>query len=245
MSQKYPHGTRLSISSFLCTVLYEGPVKGTPGTWLGVEWDDPSRGKHSGEHNGTQYFSTRFIPVLDTGIDYRIPCAGSFIRPDRKTDGERTFLDALKEKYASHHEYEQIFLEDSGKEIEMIGFDKIEAQQRWACRTRFLIPSNLRELAVVVLDSMMIRWSNPFDEIRNICPRIGSLDLSRNLFSTLSEVARICRPLTELRTLRLTGNRFSDISLSEELHDAFNRIQWLALNMCGLSWEEVYALIGS
>ena len=52
-------GSRLSIASFLCTVLYIGPVKDTSGTWLGVEWDDPSRGKHSGTHNSVQYFSTR------------------------------------------------------------------------------------------------------------------------------------------------------------------------------------------
>lgn len=53
-------GTRLSISSCLCTILYIGPVKGTTGTWWGVEWDDPSRGKHSGAHDGHQYFSTRY-----------------------------------------------------------------------------------------------------------------------------------------------------------------------------------------
>ena len=27
--------------------------------WLGVEWDDPARGRHSGEHGGRQYFVTR------------------------------------------------------------------------------------------------------------------------------------------------------------------------------------------
>ena len=29
------------------------------GDWLGVEWDDPSRGKHDGSHNGQRYFMTR------------------------------------------------------------------------------------------------------------------------------------------------------------------------------------------
>ena len=52
-------GDRLSISSCLCTVLYIGPVEGTSGMWLGVEWDDPSRGKHSGTRNACEYFSTR------------------------------------------------------------------------------------------------------------------------------------------------------------------------------------------
>jgi len=55
-------GTRLSFSSHRCSVLYSGPVEGTTGTWLGVEWDDPSRGKHSGSHNGVHYFTTRYLP---------------------------------------------------------------------------------------------------------------------------------------------------------------------------------------
>jgi hypothetical protein len=66
-----------------------------------------------------------------------------------------------------------------------------------------------------------------------------SLDLSRNLFSTLSTVAEICRPLKELRTLRLTGNRFWEILLEGEMVDAFVNVEWLALNMCALRWDEV------
>lgn len=38
------------------TIRYIGPVPPTKGEWIGVEWDDKARGKHSGEHNGTQYF---------------------------------------------------------------------------------------------------------------------------------------------------------------------------------------------
>ena len=142
-------GTRLSISSFLCTVLYIGPVKDTSGTWLGVEWDDPSRGKHSGTHNGVQYFSTQYFPLsprpqwgrrnsrlrfMISSAESRVPGAGSFIRPGKKTDGERTFVDGVRGKYASNAEYERVVLEDSGKEIEMIGFDKIEQQQKYLLR---------------------------------------------------------------------------------------------------------------
>lgn len=29
------------------------------GLWLGVEWDEPDRGKHDGSHDGVQYFSCR------------------------------------------------------------------------------------------------------------------------------------------------------------------------------------------
>lgn len=49
-------GQRLSYDGNLCTVRYVGEVRGTKGEWLGVEWDDPTRGKHSGEHGGVNYF---------------------------------------------------------------------------------------------------------------------------------------------------------------------------------------------
>ena len=49
-------GQRLSYSGSLCTVRYIGPVAGTEGEWLGVEWDNVSRGKHSGQHGGKRYF---------------------------------------------------------------------------------------------------------------------------------------------------------------------------------------------
>jgi tubulin-specific chaperone E len=82
------------------------------------------------------------------------------------------------------------------------------------------------------------------EEIERTCPRITELDLSRNLFERLGAVAEICRGLNSLRSLRLTGNRFSDVTFTEELQGAFCRVEWLALNMCALYWDEV-PLLGS
>jgi dynactin complex subunit len=49
-------GKRRSYDGALCTVRFIGEVAGTTGVWLGVEWDDPSRGKHDGHHKGVRYF---------------------------------------------------------------------------------------------------------------------------------------------------------------------------------------------
>lgn len=54
-------GQRRSFDGHLCTVRYVGTVQGTTGDWLGVEWDDVTRGKHSGEHKGVRYFSCMCI----------------------------------------------------------------------------------------------------------------------------------------------------------------------------------------
>jgi len=58
MSSFHP-GKRLSTKGERCTVRYVGEVKGKQGQWLGVEWDDPTRGKHSGTHEGFEYFKCR------------------------------------------------------------------------------------------------------------------------------------------------------------------------------------------
>lgn len=56
-----PHiGQRLSFNTHPCTVRYVGPVDGTAGQWIGVEWDDPTRGKHNGIYAGKRYFTCKF-----------------------------------------------------------------------------------------------------------------------------------------------------------------------------------------
>lgn len=42
-------------------VLFVGEVDGSSGVWVGVDWDNPSRGKHDGCHNGKSYFTARYI----------------------------------------------------------------------------------------------------------------------------------------------------------------------------------------
>lgn len=60
MTGEFYPGQRLSYDKHLCTVQYVGEVHNTKGQWLGVEWDEPNRGKHDGEHNGVKYFKCMF-----------------------------------------------------------------------------------------------------------------------------------------------------------------------------------------
>jgi len=52
-------GHRVDIAGHVGTVRYQGELAGQTGEWLGIEWDDVSRGKHNGELNGQVYFSCR------------------------------------------------------------------------------------------------------------------------------------------------------------------------------------------
>lgn len=52
-------GTRVALAGSLGTIKFANYVDNTNGLWLGVEWDDPQRGKHSGTKDGKQYFQCR------------------------------------------------------------------------------------------------------------------------------------------------------------------------------------------
>ncbi|KAL2814854.1 hypothetical protein BDW59DRAFT_19736 [Aspergillus cavernicola] len=226
---------RRSYNDDLCTIRYVGKVEGTSGEWLGVEWDDPTRGKHSGNHQGVKYFSCL----------RKHPTAGSFVRPSRAADSPRGFLEALREKYAS--EFEQTLarqtgadnlekpIEFNGKIAEEVGFDKIRRQL-----------AELEELKVVLLDGLRIAGvlAQQADrdqievaraEIERTCPKITELDLSRNLLTSWTDVADVCGPLKRLRLLKLNGNRFGPVTEGLRL----DGIEELHLDETLASWEQI------
>uniref|UniRef100_A0A8C5NDD2 Tubulin-specific chaperone E n=1 Tax=Gouania willdenowi TaxID=441366 RepID=A0A8C5NDD2_GOUWI len=90
-------GRRLSCDGELATVRYIGPVPPTTGLWLGVEWDNPDRGKHNGSHEGVQYFTCRH------------PTGGSFVRPTKVSFGV-DYLTALQQVY--HNDMEMVKSEE-------------------------------------------------------------------------------------------------------------------------------------
>ncbi|SCZ96081.1 BZ3500_MvSof-1268-A1-R1_Chr8-1g09991 [Microbotryum saponariae] len=75
------------------TIRYVGSIPPTAGEWLGIEWDDPTRGKHDGVHDktGVRYFECR---------NKSSSTCASFIRPNSKgLNHGRSFAQALKAKY--------------------------------------------------------------------------------------------------------------------------------------------------
>ncbi|KAJ2897871.1 putative tubulin-specific chaperone e protein [Zalerion maritima] len=227
MATSYSIGHRVSYDGAVCTVRYVGEVKGTPGSWLGVEWDDPGRGKHDGSHKGVQYFK-----CLST-----FPTSASFVRPFRPAESARSFLEAVREKYASEARGDFVPAKEiviSGKVAEEVGFDKIRRQQ-----------ARLKELKVVILDSLRINTAVSRDDqlyqITETCPDIVELDLSRNLFTNFQVIRDIVAQLKNVRRLKLNGNRFQNILNTPSLEgseSAFQGIKELALDETLLTWEE-------
>lgn len=51
-------GRRVCVGTYTGVAQYVGQLPGTDFMWVGVEWDDPSRGKHNGVYNDIRYFQT-------------------------------------------------------------------------------------------------------------------------------------------------------------------------------------------
>jgi hypothetical protein len=81
----------------------------------------------------------------------------------------------------------------SGKVAEEIGFEKIRQQQ-----------AQVDELKVVLVDGLCInRAESGSSKVKDVCPKIVELDLSRNLFEGVEEIGVICMQLEKLKSLRL------------------------------------------
>jgi len=83
----------------------------------------------------------------------------------------------------------------SGKQVEEFDYQQINKRH-----------SDLQNLRIVVLDRMLLRQATsaaPHPDLKETCANIAELDLSRNLFESLDEVAHICVQLKGLRTLTL------------------------------------------
>ena len=85
-----------------------------------------------------------------------------------------------------------------------MGFDKIRKQL-----------AMLNELRIVLLDGLCIASPTPtsskdeqskkrgLEKIKETCPRIRELDLSRNLVDQWADVVGVCGQLGELRSLKV------------------------------------------
>lgn len=216
-------GTRISHSGNIGTVRFVGPVDGTNGAWIGVEWDDPSRGKHSGTKDGKVYFSCS------------VPNSGSFIRPSSKISYGTSFLKALKSKYieAFHGAagQETIILGSSNGaiEVEAVNLDKI--------RGKFADLTRLREVS---LDNELPATCDASEgTIRQACPSIRGLDLSKSLIPSWDVVASIAAELPNLERLALNYNRLQMPHDPARLSSSFPRLTELLLNATLISWAHM------
>ncbi|KAI0811010.1 hypothetical protein BC629DRAFT_1580180 [Irpex lacteus] len=217
-------GTRLVHSGYLGTIRFIGPVDGTQGSWLGIEWDDPKRGKH----RERKMANNTFIALKN---------AGSFIRPNAVISYGVSFLEALIAKYTevpTEDTVEKVVLGSSNGTIE------VEAVRLNKIRANLSRLDNLREVS---LDNERVARADTPGEIQKTCPGIRGLDLSKNLLPSWDIVALIVAELPRLQRLALNHNRLAMPQDTMRFSSAFSAIQELQLNTTLIPWGDVKQLV--
>ncbi|XP_076442503.1 tubulin-specific chaperone E-like [Babylonia areolata] len=217
-------GDRIASAGDFGTVKFIGCVPPTKGTWLGVEWDDSSRGKHDGSHEGVRYFETNH------------PTSGSFVRP-KKVDLGQDCLLAIQGRYGMQEngdagvDTEELFVlsaDNKATVVEMVGAHKINQKQ-----SQF---SRLKEVSVRAKNVYGIESDHL---LSSMLPNIIELDLSLNLLGSWDMVAKICKQLPHLYNLHVSENRLAFPTSPQQLAPAFSKVKILYLNKMALTWQQV------
>uniref|UniRef100_A0A8C2AFW8 Tubulin-specific chaperone E n=1 Tax=Cyprinus carpio TaxID=7962 RepID=A0A8C2AFW8_CYPCA len=219
-------GRRVSCDGERGTVRYVGPVPPTAGLWLGVEWDDPERGKHDGSHEGVRYFTCRH------------PTGGSFVRPKKASFGV-DYVTALKQRYEV--ELQEVIGEElkiSSRTVMMVGFeDQLEAlRELQLSHNRLSIssePSRLSPafscLRVLSLNSCALTWT----QVLHCAPMWQHLEELYLADNDITELLRPHRVLQTLKVLDLSNNHIVQETVLEISH--LPCLEKLNLSSSGLS----------
>ncbi|CAI4038472.1 hypothetical protein SMKI_05G0830 [Saccharomyces mikatae IFO 1815] len=222
----YKVGDRLKIGGYFCTIKFIGYIKPWPSIKAyGVEWDNHSRGKHSGTIDGIRYF------------DVHYPNSGSFLKESRIKDPSIRrikFYEALSEKYGSSSSNINN-LSIGNKKIETLGFHELDVKNR-----------NFKNLKKIVLrDSDIALISRNQNELKCViqeCMNVRELDLSLNLFTNIDSLCQFIEPLKSLETLNISQNRFSEGWHDLKQYD-LSHIKTLYVSSCDFSCEDVGKLL--
>ncbi|KAI9472262.1 MAG: hypothetical protein EXX96DRAFT_642823 [Benjaminiella poitrasii] len=229
-------GSRIQVGKDRATIKFIGSVINSKGEWLGIEWDDPLRGKHDGTHEQVKYFSCRY------------PTSGSFVRyhPQKILTGV-TFLQALKEKYLEEDDITTVQGEEYDKskdrgelywggnkniKVETYGFEKIQRSQR-----------QLSNLKIVGLAEQFVAFAGTPNEIMSAQLTIEDLDLSRNLISNWDTISDIVSQLPHLIILRINQLQLASPQPTQRFN--LTNLRTLALNETLISWKDIELLAPS
>ncbi|KAJ8678996.1 hypothetical protein QAD02_014783 [Eretmocerus hayati] len=217
-------GCRVNCEGHRGTVKYVGTVGNTMGQWLGIDWDDPGRGKHSGTYEGVKYYEAWH------------PNSGSFIRPGKANFGV-SCPEAIRIRYGLIDDELAGIDKDTIASIrktlnapfvEMVGFQKVNRKQ-----------SKFDQLEIICLQDQCVSNAGEPSELAQLCPRAKELDLSHNLINSWRTVAEIGIQLPELQHLNVSDN---ELPVPDEMNlyqNAFSNVSHLAMGRLKYNWLSV------
>ena len=234
-------GKRVELNEKTAKIKYVGPLKhkkdcNEKEIWLGLEWEDKTRGKHNGTVEGFEYFKT-------TNGDN----SGSLIKMTKVNVGQ-TFKGALGYKYNFYEEEGNDYHKDIDKALEKDNFivtDKkiinIELVGKEKAAKKF---SEFEYMPCIDLNYSYINSLGT--DLSNILPRLKELSLSRTLLTKWSEMLDILVQFKNLNLLNFSENilifddEFDSLIKKFEEGEIKQHLNTLVLNKCDL---DTYHLI--
>jgi len=223
------------------TVRYLGPVasaKDPTAAWVGVEWDDSTRGKHDGSVVTAAGEIVRHFTCVKPGLT-----SASFLKPNKLNRGT-SFMAVLHRRYvgpdapleAPNQVFEGAYANTSKggqKAIEFLGEKKIRARQQIGTLTK------------VSMRGEHVAWAGE-EEVQE-ASHLVEVDVQGNLWSDWEELGKLARQLPRLEILHLNSNLMrplqAPVEEGESLRRSFLGLRVLVLNNCGLSgWKTVMHL---
>lgn len=246
-------GWRVCVSGYRGVVRFVGQLPGRGGfTWIGIDWDDPGRGRHDGTVDGVRYFETDG------------PTSGSFVKLSKLGDGgRRSLLQAVARRHSNGGEASElstlsetlplntlppavpsplVSLPDtvggSGGRTKFVGVEAAALRQ-----------ALVQEATALTLCGMGVCEIDEPDALSAFLANVKHLDLSESLISSVRDIFAVFHGLPSLESLNLSSNRFNDVgsdSLSSMKIDAekacFSHMRVLVLNKCNLPWRAIVSI---
>jgi hypothetical protein len=217
------------------TVRYVGTVhtsKNEHLNWVGVEWDDITRGKHdgwlAGPGGGERYFSCAMG-------------AGSFVKAQNLLLS-KDFVEIMKDRYDHGGEEESVINSvgtnrGKSKPIILVGMDKVAS---W------------HQMDTIKKVSLEGTFAGKIDKdaIAATCPQVKELNLSKTLIGTWTDVAKIGQAMPHLRSLRLDYCRLGPrleypLPSNHILRDSLKKLSVLILSNTAIPFGQILALEGA
>lgn len=223
---------------FPATIRYVGKVasaKNQTEIYIGVEWDDPTRGKHDGSviSRGTGEVARHF-QTNDSGNT-----AGSFLRLSKVDFGTELNLSVMKSRYvgeeaelvAPDNKFQDCYARTTKgftKPIELLGEVKIRKKQQ----LQDLTAISLRSLGIAKVEHV------PSFEFLTLGARYVEVDLGSNLFSDWCQMAEVLKVFPNVENMSWASNKIGDFDLPNS-RDHFTLNQYtevtvLNLNHCNI-----------
>ncbi|XP_072755413.1 tubulin-specific chaperone E-like [Anoplolepis gracilipes] len=226
--KKYEISSRIECDGYRGTLKYVGPVGNTKGEWLGIDWDDSTRGKHNGTYEGIEYFQAKHST------------SGSFIRPGKVKFGISCPL-AIKMRYGliddelagiDREEVSSLRKEINAPFLDLVGFSKVNKKQ-----------SKFDQLKIVWLREQCVSDAGKPEELKELCPNLEELDISKNLINSWKIVANICSQLHSLIRLNVSENHLPVEEDVTALKNSFLTVKHLTIAKMNYNWSDIQQCI--